>query len=237
MAGIRRLEEGAASVAFMYLIQPGDTWPELAERFGVSMEALAAANHWSRVESPIPGQPLRVPDFPLQLAQGAFPSDGWVPREAWLFGEAGGEEEEGADGVPRTIVTDRIWRIGLPFRHLAVALVDHLLLVLHAGPVHPRTGGSVALRLIALNAGPVPLILRYPTAQRTEFVVSREGREVFRASAGRLYAQQIREVMLRPAQSEVAVERFVPESPGEYRVTAWNLAVSRVRLTLTLSVL
>lgn len=209
-----------------YLVQPGDTWAGLAERFGVSAETLAAANHLPRPAPLVPGRPLVVPDLPLDLALGTFPGDGWVPREdEYLSGEA-----------PRAVVVERMWHVALPFPALTVGFVDHLLLALHASPAFPRPGETVTLRLLVMNAGATPLILRYPTAQRAEFVVECRGREVFRASAGRLYAQQIREVVLSPGQAEVAVERFLPEIPCDYRVTAWNLALSPARLTLTLPV-
>jgi LysM repeat protein len=224
-------------MAFTYLIQPGDTLEGLAERFGVSPEALVAANHLIWREPLSPGRPLLVPELPGELAAGAFPGDGWVPREGWLAdpeegapaGEAGGE-------APRAVVMEHLWRIRLPFPNVAVAFVDHVLLALHAGPARPRAGQPVTMRLIALNVGPTPLVLRYPTTQRAEFVVTRDGEEVFRASRGRVYAPVIREVTLAPGQAEVAVERFVPERAGTYLLIAWNLALARARLRLTLVV-
>jgi LysM repeat protein len=208
-----------------YLVQPGDTWTGLAGRFGVSPEALAAANHLACPGGLAPGQPLVVPDVPVELTLEAFPGEGWIPGEAWEEGEA-----------PRSVVVERMWRFRLPLPAVAAGFVDHVVLILQAGPARPRPLGPVTVRLIALNAGPVPLILRYPTAQRAEFVVTSGGREVFRASAGRLYAQQVREVTLAPGQAEVAVEHFVPEASGEYRVTAWNLALAPARLDFVLGV-
>lgn len=217
-----------------YLVQSGDTLGSLAERFGVSPEALAEANHLAGLGLLTQGQPLVIPDLPSGLAAGAFPADGWIPREAWLTEGEGGDGEVGER--PRAVMVERMWTIRLPFPQLVAGMADHVLLALHAGPLHPRAGLTVTLRLIALNAGPVPLILRYPTAQRAEFVVTHDGEEVFRASAGRLYAQQLREVVLGPGNSEVAVERFIPTKPGVYQVTAWNLALRPAQLTMNLEV-
>ncbi|MGE5553417.1 MAG: BsuPI-related putative proteinase inhibitor [Betaproteobacteria bacterium] len=224
-------------MAFTYLIQPGDTLDSLAERFGVSPESLVAANHLVQPGALVPGRPLLIPDLPGGLVLGAFPTDGWVPREAWLSGSAEeGLGEEAADEAPRAVVAERMWRIRLPLPNIAVGLVDHVLLTLHAAPARPRVGQPVTMRLIALNVGPAPLILRYPTTQRAEFVVTRDGEEVFRASRDRVYAQVVREVTLAPGQAEVAVERFIPETPGAYRIVAWNLALARARLDVTLTV-
>ncbi|MDI6871161.1 MAG: BsuPI-related putative proteinase inhibitor [Bacillota bacterium] len=223
-------------MAFTHLVEPGDTLNSLAERFGVSPEALAAANHLARPEALSPGRPLLVPDLPGELAARAFPGGGWVPRHAWLVGSEGEEMSEEGNEAPRAAVVERMWRVGLPFPHLAVGFVDQILLALHVGPVRPRVGEPVTMRLIALNAGPTPLILRYPTTQRAEFLVTRDGQEVFRASRDRVYAPVIREAVLGPGQVEVAVERFVPEAPGRYTITAWNLALAPARLRLTLIV-
>lgn len=211
-----------------YVVQPGDTLSGLAERFGVSVEALAEANHWARPEALVAGTPLVIPLVPGGVAEGAFPVDGWVP----------GELAEWPDqaGPPRPVVADRMWQFRLPFPAVTAALVDRILLTLHAFPARPRTGETVTMRLIALNIGPTPVLLRYPTTQRAEFVVTLAGREVFRASAGRVFLPVIREVVLQPGQAEVAVERFVPRAPGEHRITAWNLALPRARLRLSLVV-
>lgn len=215
-----------------YVVVDGETLAGLAERFGVSPEALRSANHLLTDELH-PGQPLLIPTVPSELTAEAFPAQGWVPERAWLTTKDGeGEPSEAGDERLRAPVVDRLWRIRAPFASASLALVDHLLLALTASPGRPRTGHSVTLRLLTVNIGPGPLALRYPTTQRAEFVVFRAGAEVFRASRGRAYAQVVQEITLRAGQSELAVEHFLPGEPGEYRVMAVNLALKPARLSL-----
>lgn len=223
-----------------YIVKPGDTLPGLAERFGVSVEALAAANHLVRPGELVAGLPLVVPLVPGDLAAAAFPAEGWVPGVARLTPSVSEGEDEPSwleeGGPPRAVSADRMWLFRLPFPAVTTALFDQVLLVLHAFPQRPRPGQRVILRLVTLNVGPTPVLLRHPTTQLAEFVATLGGREVFRASEGRVYAQVVREVVLGPGQTEAVVERFVPQVPGEYEITAWNTAFPRARLRLRLPV-
>ncbi|MGE5507155.1 MAG: BsuPI-related putative proteinase inhibitor [Chitinophagales bacterium] len=222
-----------------HVVEAGETIAGLAARYGVSPEALRVANHLLAGELH-PGQPVVIPTVPTELTVDSFPASGWVPPRAWFRPEEAaalsGEAPEEPCERARSPVADRLWRIRAPFGAASLALVDHLLLALTASPERPGAGSPVTVRLLVINIGGSPLVLRYPTTQRAELVVLQENHEVFRASRGRLYAQMVQEVTLRPGQSELSVERFVPESSGAYRIVAANQALRPAQLSLELRV-
>jgi hypothetical protein len=94
-------------------------------------------------------------------------------------------------------------------------------------------GAPVGLVLEVRNAGGEPRRLEFPTARTHDFAVSDAGgRELWRWSAGRLFAQALAEIELAPGE----LRRFAtawdgrdaagaPAAPGRYRAVA-SLACS-----------
>jgi hypothetical protein len=61
-------------------------------------------------------------------------------------------------------------------------------------------GRAVTFGVVAENRGRESARLVFPTAQSFDLVVSRDGREVWRWSAGRVFSQAVREEEVRPGE-------------------------------------
>ena len=86
-----------ASSSFQYIVQPGDTLAFLALQFGVSVEALAAANGLPVDAQLVPGQVLTIPGTPPGEVEGCLKpgsktlsvySDNHGEAMAWINGDA-----------------------------------------------------------------------------------------------------------------------------------------------------
>jgi hypothetical protein len=99
----------------------------------------------------------------------------------------------------------------------------------------------VPLRFSVTNTGDKSAILTFPTAQIQEFTVADStGREVWRWSTGRVFAQSEKEVTLEPGTAatynyfgSVPAGRL---APGNYTVTGWLLAKELYGETIRLNI-
>lgn len=175
--------------------------------------------------------PQQFEEIPFPAAPDPIGTTSQIPEEYPRF------EASPATGlVPRLPQIEDVLVVGIPFRNTSIRIADGLLFVLNADKSEYRAGETVTVRLMKFNIGPVPLILRYRSSQLSEFVASRDGIEVFRASAGRVFTPALQEVILSPGEAQSFTESFVPETVGVYRISAWNLAVPRLRMSLDVRV-
>jgi hypothetical protein len=121
-----------------------------------------------------------------------------------------------------------------------------LSLTLRSDRAEYAPGAPVELVLELRNRGAIPVSMVTPTSQLYEFVVDREGAEVWRWSAGKAFLPQITEVVLAPGQN--GVYRVLwdgrgldgrPLAPGRYTVTGvWiggeQFGLVPLRLPLTI---
>jgi len=80
--------------------------------------------------------------------------------------------------------------------------IGGLLFTLTTDRASYSSGKSVRLTLVKLNTDRAPKNLNYRTSQRFDFVALREGREVWRWSAGRNFTRETARVTLRSGQSQ-----------------------------------
>lgn len=84
------------------------------------------------------------------------------------------------------------------------------------------TADSVRFVFQVTNTGTSPLALRYSSGQSFDFVVSRDGREVWRWSADRMFTQALRDATLAGGETLQFEAAWRPEPglpAGEYTVT------------------
>lgn len=106
-------------------------------------------------------------------------------------------------------------------------------------------GDTIRMRLVAFNRTERPMTLRFPTAQRHDFLIRRDaagaaGGVVWRWSDGRFFAQARGEEVLDPGRPELAATAShpAPDEPGIYRVVGtvtapnWPLSAT-VPITVT----
>jgi hypothetical protein len=94
-------------------------------------------------------------------------------------------------------------------------------------------GESIGLVLVVSNTSGAPQRLEFPTARTHDFAVADAGgREVWRWSHGRLFAQMLTQIELAPGESRRFAAEWDPRGaaaalalPGRYRVVA-SLACS-----------
>lgn len=99
-------------------------------------------------------------------------------------------------------------------------------------PVYPRTGlgyhvsyirQSNELALYVYNPTDKPIAVEAPTAQMTEFVLWQNGQLVWRASAGKSYADVITSETIRPGEGKVYKETLPWVPAGTYFLQAYYL--------------
>lgn len=109
--------------------------------------------------------------------------------------------------------------------------VDGLLYTIVTDRFSFHRGQPVPVMLVKTNIRAVPVTLHYVTGQRFDFEVLREGRVVWRWSAGRAFPQMTGRVTLQPGESQnfniVWDQRdnngnLVP--PGDYTIRGFNVA-------------
>lgn len=84
-----------------------------------------------------------------------------------------------------------------------------------------KTGEPIPLELNVRYGGEEPLILSFSTAQRYDFQIGKEGGEIlWRWSEGRMFAQVLGRVVLRPDRPEIRYRAMVQGHlpPGRYQV-------------------
>ena len=103
------------------------------------------------------------------------------------------------------------------------AETERLKVVLIADKVIYTPGEPIMLTLRVMNDASKPVSLSFPTAQRFDLLMqNQQGREVWRWSAGRFFAQMLGKEILKPSGGELlyqaTVEREFPQ--GVYAVQA-----------------
>lgn len=83
-----------------------------------------------------------------------------------------------------------------------------------------RGADAVAFAFVVTNTGSEPVELRFSDAAKAEFVVEDEGREVWRYTDGRAFAQMISSERLAPDESAIYEVEWEDPRPGEYTATA-----------------
>ncbi|RQG99757.1 BsuPI-related putative proteinase inhibitor [Natrarchaeobius oligotrophus] len=83
---------------------------------------------------------------------------------------------------------------------------------------------SVEFAFGVRNVGSEAVDLQFADAARAEFVVQDEGREVWRFTDGRAFAQVLGSDRLAPDEETTYEERWDDPQPGEYTVVAELLA-------------
>jgi hypothetical protein len=74
-------------------------------------------------------------------------------------------------------------------------------LTLRSDRAEYASGQPVELALELVNRGRGPLFLTVPTSQLYEFTIARDGQEIWRWSAGKLFLAQVTDVLLGPGQT------------------------------------
>lgn len=103
----------------------------------------------------------------------------------------------------------------------------------------PATAEPLELVLRVRNSGPTPLRVPLTSAQTHDFaVLTADGQELWRWSAGRRFAQVLGELELAPGEEQVFRGRWEPGeraglTEGSYRIAGWlagGLARAEVEL-------
>lgn len=195
-------------MARTYTVQSGDTLYEIARRFGTSVERLAQINNITNPELIYPGQVLTIPDAAGPTAP---------PETGGTAGTGAGASDEATTAANR-----------------ATRVVRGLQYTIFTDKSTYRLGEEVLITLIKTNITRSPITLRYSTAQRFDFIIRRSqtGREVWRWSRGRSFAQVTSQVILRPGESQVFRARWDQTNnqgrlvePGTFIIEGYNVAV------------
>ncbi len=105
---------------------------------------------------------------------------------------------------------------------------------------HPvyAVGEPVELTLGVTNPGPDPISVTAPSSQLYDFIVLKEGREVWRWSLGRLFAAALTQLTIPPGGTRAFSERWDqrdrdgrPVTPGNYVVMGILIDGEQVGLT------
>lgn len=101
-----------------------------------------------------------------------------------------------------------------------------------------QLGDPITITLTVTNRGGMPAPLTFTTSQRYDLTASRSGREVWRWSYGRAFAQVIQNINVRPGETISFEETWdqtdkdgdqVP--PGSYTIIGWLTAEGREQTT------
>jgi hypothetical protein len=89
-----------------------------------------------------------------------------------------------------------------------------------------RSGEPVPLTIKVTNLGCKPIVLRFSSGQRYDFVITREDQEVWRWSAGKAFTQALGTLTVDPGETLEFTEAWRQEDregrqvpAGEYEVT------------------
>lgn len=94
-----------------------------------------------------------------------------------------------------------------------------------------RAREPVVLVLVVQNRGSAPVTLSLPTAQLYDFWIERDGREVWRWSAGRAFATVVTPFELRPGENQVFRESWSQVGADGSQVPAGTYAARGALLT------
>lgn len=87
--------------------------------------------------------------------------------------------------------------------------------------VSERTGAeTVAFEFSVTNTGTDPIQVRFPNAGKAEFVVEQAGREIWRFTDGRVFAQVVSSERLAPAETAIYEGEWNDPQPGSYTAVA-----------------
>ncbi len=108
------------------------------------------------------------------------------------------------------------------------------MLTVTTDKTHYRLGEPVQITLTLTNRSDQQVVCYFNTAQRYDIVVSQAGREVWRWSNDRSFAQVTGSLTLSPGQSVEYTERWngqdnqgTPVTPGTYTITAQITSIGR----------
>jgi len=112
-----------------------------------------------------------------------------------------------------------------------------LRLVLRADRSVYALGAPVTLTLAVTNPGPAPVTLTAPSSQLYDFAVLRDGAEVWRWSAGRMFLAVLTDLTIRPGETRAFTEVWDqrdrdgrPVGPGDYVVVGRLIGGERLGL-------
>ncbi len=109
------------------------------------------------------------------------------------------------------------------FSQYAQAETERLKVVLIADKVIYTPGEPIMLTLRVINDASKPISLSFPTAQRFDLLVQNtQGREVWRWSGGRFFAQMLGTEVLKPSGGELLYHAKIDKrfAQGVYTVKA-----------------
>ena len=81
-------------------------------------------------------------------------------------------------------------------------------------------GEEVKVSVIVANKSLNPIELIFPSAQRYDFIVLKDGEEVWRWSNGKMFAMVLESLLLKPDEKQTFMETWKPKDimSGEYEV-------------------
>lgn len=125
-------------------------------------------------------------------------------------------------GCIMTIFVINISQCGV---HSKTSSTDNMELVIQTDKAIYQSSEPVKMCLTITNRASQPLTLHFSTAQQYDFVVKKQGIEVWRWSRGRMFAMMLTDVTLKPNQSLVYEESWQQKDaegnhvpPGKYEV-------------------
>ena len=83
------------------------------------------------------------------------------------------------------------------------------------------SGQPITINLTVFNYTKDTVSFTFTSSQRYDFFVSKEGKEIWRWSSGKVFAQVIGEEKIKPGESLTYEETYLPKikfSPGTYQV-------------------
>ena len=99
------------------------------------------------------------------------------------------------------------------------------------------TGEPVRLTLAVTNAGPAPVTFTAPSSQLYDFTVLKDGTEVWRWSAGRMFLTVLTDLTIQPGETRAFTEAWDqrdqegrPAGPGEYVIVGILIGGERAGL-------
>lgn len=161
-----------------YTVKQGDTLFNIAKQFNVSVEEIVKINKIKNPDAINAGMILRIPVSQEGVLE--TPASGQVLGSTTTSHAGEGDAD--------------------PFR---TRVVGPLLCILITDAAQVHQGENLMLTLLKANVSNRTITLTYPTAQRFDFIALVRGREVWRWSRDRAFAQVFSRTTLRPGQIQV----------------------------------